>query len=316
MDEAQPETRILHIPVLLQETLDLLAVRAGGRYIDGTLGGAGHAAAILHASQPNGRLLGLDADPAAIARARQRLACFGPRATVVQSPFDEIEPIARQHDFALVDGIVLDLGLSSDQLADAARGFSFITGGRLDMRFDPTRGAPASVLVNEWSADDLADVFYRYGEERASRKIAQAIVRARPIDTAEQLARVVERVMGRGGQRIHPATRIFQALRIAVNDELDALGRTLPQTIRLLRPGGRLAIMSFHSLEDRIVKTFLKNESRDCICSPHQPVCTCNHRATLKTVTIKPVTPGIQEMRANPRARSAKLRVAERLEGH
>lgn len=309
---SQSEISTLHIPVLLQETIEALAVRAGGRYIDGTLGGGGHAVGLLHASQPDGRLLGLDADPAAVTRAQQRLAVFGPRAMLVQARFDEMEAVARAHAFAPVDGIVLDLGLSSDQLADAARGFSF-GGGALDMRFDPARGIPASVIVNEWDAGDLADLFYHYGEERASRAIARAIERARPVETAEQLARIVERAVGRGGRRIHPATRIFQALRIEVNDELGALQRALPQAVRLLRPGGRLAVIAFHSLEDRIVKTFFRDESRDCVCPPQRPACTCAHRATLKAVTHKPVTPGRSEARANPRARGAKLRVAERL---
>ncbi len=307
------EFGILHIPVLLQETIDLLAIRPGGCYIDGTLGGAGHATAILQASQPDGRLLGLDADPAAIARSRQRLAPFGVRAVAAQASFDEMEAAACQHGFEAVDGILLDLGLSSDQLADATRGFSFITGGALDMRFNPTRGEPASAIVNEWAADDLADLFYRYGEERASRKIARAIAQARPVGTAEQLAQIVERAVGRGSGRIHPATRIFQALRIAVNDELGALERVLPQTIRLLRPGGRLAVITFHSLEDRIVKTFLKSETQDCHCPPSRPVCTCGHQAVFKNVTTKPIAPGAQETRNNSRARSAKLRVAERL---
>ncbi len=304
---------ILHVPVLLQETITWLAVRPGGRYIDGTLGGAGHALAILQASQPDGRLLGLDADPAAVARAQARLAAYGHRVTLVHASFDALESIAQRFDFAPADGIVLDLGLSSDQLADPARGFSFTSHGRLDMRFDPTRGTPAGVLVNEWDADELADLFYRYGEERASRKVAQAIVRARPIETADQLARVIEQAVGRKGRRIHPATRIFQALRIAVNDELGALERVLPQAVRLLRPGGRLAIITFHSLEDRLVKTFFQREARACLCPPRQPVCACGHRATLKIMTTKPVTPGTPEVRANPRARSAKLRVVERL---
>lgn len=291
----------------------MLAVRPGGLYIDGTLGGAGHAAAILQAARPDGRLLGLDADPTAVERASRRLAAWGARAIVVHASFEAMEHIAREHGFAPVDGILLDLGLSSDQLADATRGFSFSAGGPLDMRFDPTRGVPASVLVNEWSAEALTDLFYRYGEERASRRIARAIVRARPIETAERLAQVVRQVTGRARQRLDPATKIFQALRIAVNDELGALERVLPQAVRLLRPGGRLVIIAFHSLEDRIVKQFFKDESKGCVCPPTQPVCTCNHRPSLRVVTIKPVRPGQVELRANPRARSARLRAAERI---
>jgi 16S rRNA (cytosine1402-N4)-methyltransferase len=303
----------LHVPVLLQETLDLLAIKAGGRYIDGTLGGGGHAAGILAAAQPDGRLLGFDADPAAIVRAQQRLSPFGARVVLVNASFDEMEAVARQHAFAPVDGIVLDLGLSSDQLADVTRGFSFTTDGPLDMRFNPAKGVPARVIVNEWSAEEIADVIYRYGEDHASRKIARAIERARPIETARQLAHVIEKTLGRGGKPIHPATRIFQALRIAVNDELGALARVLPQAVNLLGPGGRVAVITFHSLEDRIVKNFFQAESQDCHCPPQQPVCTCQHRATLKIITAKPVKPGESEVRANPRARSARLRVAERL---
>ncbi|MBN1888173.1 MAG: 16S rRNA (cytosine(1402)-N(4))-methyltransferase RsmH [Thermoflexales bacterium] len=321
--EARAQSRIqnlqsetLHVPVLLQETLDWLAIRPGGCYIDGTLGGGGHAAAILSAAQPGGRLLGLDADPAALARARKRLAAFGSQLVAVHGSFDEIELTARAHDLVPADGILLDLGLSSDQLADSARGFSFTALG-LDMRFDPSHGQPASSIVNEWPADELASLLYRYGEESASRKIARAIEQARPIHTAQQLAQVVEHVMGRrpvgGGRRIQPATRVFQALRIAVNDELGALERVLPQALRLLRAGGRLAIITFHSLEDRVVKTFFQMESKDCICPPERPACRCHHQAALKIITRKPVTPGTEELRANPRSRSAKLRVAERI---
>jgi 16S rRNA (cytosine1402-N4)-methyltransferase len=211
-----------------------------------------------------------------------------------------------------VDGIALDLGFSSDQLAEEARGFSF-TSGVLDMRFDMTRGQPASALVNELSIQELADVLYRYGEERASRRIARAIVAARPIQSAQQLAEVVAR--GAGGRRgkIHPATRTFQALRIAVNDELGALESVLPQAVELLRPGGRLAVITFHSLEDRIAKHFFRTESHDCICPSDQPVCSCGHRATLRVITAKPIEPSADEVAVNSRARSAKLRVVERL---
>ncbi len=302
-----------HVPVLLQETLQALAVHPGGRYIDGTVGGGGHSAALLAASAPDGRLLGLDADPAALERARERLAAEGlaSRATLVHSSFAHLKRVAAEHQWDAVDGIVLDLGLSSDQLADERRGFSFGSGG-LDMRFDPTQGQPASALVNELSASELADLLYRYGEEHASRKIARAIEAARPIESAQQLADVVARVVRRKG-KIHPATQTFQALRIAVNDELGVLEAVLPQAVELLRPGGRLAVITFHSLEDRIVKTFFRTEARDCICPPEQPVCTCGHHATIRIVTGKPIEPAAAEVAANPRARSAKLRVAERL---
>jgi 16S rRNA (cytosine1402-N4)-methyltransferase len=310
-----------HVPVLLKETLQALAVRpgsrspsGGGRYIDGTLGGGGHAIEILRASAPDGTLLALDADAAALARARERFESEGlsARVTLVHSSFADLRRVAREHGFDAVDGVALDLGLSSDQLADETRGFSFMSSG-LDMRFDPTRGQPASALVNELSAHELADLLYHNGEERASRRIARAIVAARPIQSAQQLADVVERGVGGRRGKIHPATRAFQALRIAVNDELGALESVLPQAVELLRPGGRLAVITFHSLEDRIVKNFFKTESRDCVCPPDQPVCRCGHRATLKIITAKPVEPSVDEVAVNPRARSAKLRAVERL---
>jgi len=294
--------------------LQALAIRPGGCFIDGTVGSGGHALGILQASTPGGKLLALDADTQAISRARERFACAGlsERVILVHSSFIELERVAREHGFEAVDGILLDLGLSSDQLADEARGFSF-AGLGLDMRFDPSRGHPASVLVNELPADELADILYRYGEERASRRIARAIVAARPIQSAQQLADVVARAVRSSARRIHPATRTFQALRIAVNGELDALQSVLPQAVELLRPGGRLAIITFHSLEDRIVKNFFRTESRDCLCPPGQPVCNCGHRAMLKIITARPVEPSAAEIAANPRARSAKLRAAERL---
>jgi len=301
-----------HVSVLLQETLQALAIRPGGRFIDGTLGGGGHAAAILQASSPDGTLLALDADSAALLRARERLGPFGARVTLVHSSFAELGRVAREQGWHAVEGIVLDLGLSSDQLADEARGFSF-AGLQLDMRFDQTRGEPASGLLNELSSEELADLLYRYGEERASRRIARAIVAARPIQSAQQLADVVAKAKGGQRGKIHPATQTFQALRIAVNDELGALEAVLPQAVELLKPGGRLAVITFHSLEDRIVKNFYRIESRDCICPVEQLVCTCGHRATLKIITAKPIEPTAAEVAANPRARSAKLRAAERL---
>jgi 16S rRNA (cytosine1402-N4)-methyltransferase len=301
-----------HIPVLYQETLEALAVRPGGFFIDGTCGGAGHAESILTASAPDGKLLALDADALALARARERLKPFGERVVLVHSSFAEMERIAREDGFTGVDGIVLDLGLSSDQLADESRGFSFNSTG-LDMRFDPTRGQPATALVNELNERELADLLFRYGEERASRRIAHAILAARPIESAQQLAEVVAQAVGRLRGRLHPATRTFQALRIAVNDELGALQAVLPQCVTLLKPGGRLAILTFHSLEDRIVKDFFHTESRDCICPREQPICVCGHRATLEILTRKPVVPSQAEVIGNPRARSAKLRAAQHL---
>ena len=301
-----------HVSVLLKETLHALAIRPGGIYVDGTCGGGGHAAGILDASSPDGRLLALDADPAALARARERLEPFGARVTLIHRSFAGLGRVARENGFEAVDGILLDLGLSSDQLADLARGFSFSSAG-LDMRFDPTQGQPASSLVNELDADELADILYRYGQERASRRIARAMVAARPIESAQQLADVIAKAAGGRRGRLHPATQTFQALRIAVNDELRALETTLPQCIELLKPGGRLAIITFHSLEDRIVKNFNRTESRDCICPPEQPICMCGHRARVRLLANKPVEPSPAEVADNPRARSARLRAVERL---
>ncbi len=246
--------------------------------------------------------------------ARARLAPYGERVALVHNSFARLSECARAHDFVPVDGVLLDLGLSSLQLADPSRGFAFMKPGPLDMRFDPQSGEPtAADLVNELPAEELARLLYRYGEERAARRVAEAIVAARPLRTTDELAAVVAQVLKRRG-RIHPATRTFQALRIAVNDELAALEAVLPQAVEILAPGGRLAVISFHSLEDRIVKRFLRRESRDCICPPEAPVCTCGHRAALRLITRKPIRPTPEETAANPRARSARLRVAERLE--
>ncbi len=230
----------------------------------------------------------------------------------MHSSFVRLAEIARACHFVPADGVLFDLGLSSLQLADSTRGFAFMTEGPLDMRFDPTAGGPtAAALVNHLSLEELTTLLYRYGEERQARRIAEAILATRPFHTTKDLAAIVERVVGRRG-RIHPATRTFQALRIAVNDELAALEEALPQAVEILASGGRLAVISFHSLEDRLVKHFLRRESRDCICPPGTPVCVCGHRATLRLVTRKPIRPTADEVTANPRSRSARLRVAGR----
>ena len=292
----------------------MLAPHSGGLYIDATLGGGGHAEAILEASAPEGRLLGLDADPRAIARVQQRLARFGSRAILVQANFRSIAAVARAQQFQPVDGILFDLGVSSYQFDEAGQGFSFSQEGPLDMRMDPEFGPSAADLVNTLEADELADILYRYGEERRSRRIARAIVANRPITTTTQLADVVLKAIGRRpGARLHPATRTFQALRIAVNDELGALEAALPQALELLKPGGVLAVISFHSLEDRIVKHYFRQESRDCICPPHTPVCTCGHKARIKEIHRKGLTPSPDEIARNPRSRSARLRAVRKL---
>ncbi len=303
----------MHVPVLYEEVLEYLAPRPGGRYIDATVGGGGHAEGILGRSSPDGRLLGVDRDPAALEVARQRLARFGDRVVLVQGSFRHLRVIAEERTFTSVDGILFDLGYSSFQVEDPQRGFSFHAEGPLDMRFGPDTTVTAAQLVNTLPEEELADLIFRYGEERHARRIARAIVRHRPIRTARELGTLIERTVGRRGRRIHPATRTFQALRIAVNDELGALEEALPQAVALLKPGGRLVVISFHSLEDRLVKHFLKREATDCLCPPHVPICQCGHRASLRILTKKPVTPSPEEVQRNPRARSAKLRAAERL---
>jgi 16S rRNA (cytosine1402-N4)-methyltransferase len=303
----------IHVPVLFQAVMDGLEVRLGGRYIDATVGGGGHAAGILAASSPDGRLLGLDRDPSAIETARTHLSAYPGRIVLVHSSFARLAEVAEAYRFVPADGVLFDLGLSSLQLADPTRGFAFMADGPLDMRFDPAKGGPtAATLVNRLSPEEMTALLYRYGEERHARRIAEAIVAARPLHTTKELAVVVEQVAGQRG-RIHPATRTFQALRIAVNEEMDALEAALPQAVEILAVGGRLAVISFHSLEDRVVKRFLRRESRDCICPPELPICTCDHRATVRSITRKPVRPTADEIAANPRARSARLRVAERM---
>jgi 16S rRNA (cytosine1402-N4)-methyltransferase len=302
-----------HVPVLYEEVLVWLQPRPGGRYIDATLGAGGHASGILMASNPSGRLLGLDADPGAIAFVGEILRPYGDRVVLKRANARQLGTIAPLLGFGQADGVLMDLGLSSRQLADAERGFSFSQDGPLDMRMNCSQGQNAADLVNHLPEAELADLLWRYGEERNSRRIAKAIVAARPLASTGQLADLVARTVGRR-EKIHPATRTFQALRIAVNDELQALSEALPQACNLLRSGGRLAVIAFHSLEDRLVKRFYRRESRDCLCPPEVPVCVCEHRATLKVLTPRPVRPTDDEIAQNPRSRSARLRVAERLD--
>lgn len=315
--------RAPHTPVLLEETLDGLNVRAvaaesGGFFIDGTVGAGGHAAAILDLA-PGAILLGLDRDPRSLDVARARLNEFGERAILVHASYESMAQVGPPHGFqpGQIDGVLLDLGLSSMHVDEPARGFAFRQDGSLDMRFDPSAGGPtAAALVNGLDADALAEILYRYGEEQDSRRIARAIIAARPLHTTGELAQVIAASSrpARGSRPgIHPATQTFQALRIAVNDELGILERSLPIAVSMLRPGGRLAIISFHSLEDRIVKNYLRTESTDCLCPPQQPICTCGHKASLRLIRRKPVMAGETEIAANPRSRSARLRVAERL---
>ncbi|RPI87107.1 MAG: 16S rRNA (cytosine(1402)-N(4))-methyltransferase RsmH [Chloroflexi bacterium] len=301
-----------HRPVLYNKIIHALQPHQGGFYVDGTVGAGGHAWGILEASSPNGRLLGLDLDPHALDLARERLAPFGERAVLVQASYITLLQQLKALGWNAVDGILLDLGLSSMQLDTPERGFSFQADAPLDMRFDPAAPVTAADLVNDLPENELADLLYRYGEERKSRQIAREIVRSRPVATTRQLTQIVARAVGRKASKIDPSTRTFQALRIAVNRELEAVEDVLPKAVQVLKPGGRLAVISFHSLEDRIVKKFFRKESQDCICPPRQPVCTCGHKATLAEQNRQPITPSEAEVKENPRSRSAKLRVAER----
>jgi 16S rRNA (cytosine1402-N4)-methyltransferase len=315
-----------HIPVMLEEVLKFLQPKAGGHYVDGTLGGGGHAGAILERSAPDGRVLGIDSDAQALARVERGLAAAirDKRLVLVHGNFAELARIVDEAGFvSSVDGVLLDLGFSSDQVDDPERGFSFSVDGPLDMRLDQSQELTAADLVNSLSEQELADIFWRYGEETRSRQIAWRIVQERsrgPITRTTQLARLATAGVPYKPGLIHPATRVFQALRIAVNSELERLEAALPQIVDVLRAGktgytegdgGRMVIISFQSLEDRLVKRFMRREAMDCICPPGTPVCVCNHKATLRLLTPKPVTPTKQEILVNPRARSAKLRAAE-----
>lgn len=312
---SQEISSLAHTPVLLKETIQALDVQDGGRYIDCTVGGGGHAAAILEMSSPGGQLLGLDADPEAVKTARARLEGFGKSALILNDNFVNLEAICIKRDFMPVHGILLDLGLSSRQLGEGGRGFSFQTDAPLDMRFNPEQRVSAADIINNSSEAELAYIIRTYGEESCGYRIARRIIRERPLKTTAELAGVIEQVVHRRG-KIHPATRTFQALRIAVNHELDNLEAALEQAVRLLGYGGRLVVISYHSLEDRIVKRFMQQESKGCICPPGTPSCICRHKPSLKLVSRKVITPSAEEIKRNPRSRSAKLRVAERIVNH
>ena len=301
-----------HLPVLYKTIITALHPRSPGRYIDGTLGAAGHAAGILAGAVPEGELLGLDLDPQALAIARETLAPFGGRAHIVQASYTTMKDEAAKLGWDAVDGIVLDFGVSSMQLDTPERGFSFLSDGPLDMRFSPNAALSAADLVNSFSEEELADIIFRYGEDRLARRIARSIVGNRPIHTTGQLADLIQKSIGRP-ERIHPATRTFQALRIAVNEELASIESVLPIAVSLLGLGGRLAVISFHSLENRIVKEYFRRESRDCICPPRQPICTCGHKAIITEVNRKPIEADEEETKENSRARSAKLRIVQKI---
>jgi 16S rRNA (cytosine1402-N4)-methyltransferase len=314
------EQEVGHLPVMLEEVILALSPHPGSFQIDATVGGGGHAVRILEAANPGGRLLGIDADPRAIERTSARLSGFGDRAVVRQANFEAMAEVASDNGFEHVDGILMDLGLSSQQLDSDDRGFSFRSSDALDMRFDTRSGIPASEVIATYGEDRLADVFRRHGEEPHARRIARAIVAERErsaIETPARLAEIVTRATPRPRdgrrRRIHPATRVFQALRIEVNRELETLPIALESAVDLLKPDGRLCVISYHSLEDRIVKRFLARERRGCTCPPELPVCVCGKQPRMASVGAQPQLPSDQEVATNPRARSAKLRAARRL---
>jgi 16S rRNA (cytosine1402-N4)-methyltransferase len=303
----------VHVPVLVDEVITALQPRRGGHFVDCTVGLGGHAAAILEKISPSGRLLGIDADPEAIRISQDKLSDYGEAVTLVNDNFINLEAICKRYHFHPVDGILFDLGVSSLQLDTAERGFSFHLDAHLDMRFNPEQGLAASDIVNRFSEQELAKLIERYGEERHSRRIARHIVQNRPIATTTELAQLVEQAVAGKRARIHPATRTFMALRIAVNSELQNLELALKQTLNLLRPGGRLTVISYHSLEDRIVKQFMRDAASSCLCPPGTVICCCGHVPTLKLISRKVIKPTSLETESNPRSRSAKLRIAERL---
>ena len=303
-----------HTPVMAQEVVSALEVKPLGTYIDCNVGEGGHSLAIVDAANPRPRLLGIDLDAESLIVARRRLEAYQDTVVLVQGNFRDVGAIAEEHGFKPVDGVLFDLGLSSLQVDTGSRGFSFRQEARLDMRFDPGQETTAYNIVNEYSEESLADVIFRLGEERRSRRVARAIVRRRPIETTIQLADVVTQALGRPARgRIHPATKTFQAIRMAVNKELDNLERGLEQALELLRSGGRVAVISYHSLEDRLVKNKLRHEASDCICPPETPICICGHKASIRLVNRKVIKPTQAEVQANPRSRSARMRVAERI---
>lgn len=299
---------------MVEEVLTALQIKPNGAYIDCTTGEGGHSLAILSAVSPAPRLLSLDLDSQALLVAKQRLEQFGDNVTLVNSSYANMKALAEEHGFAPADGILLDLGISSLQVNEGDRGFSFNKEAPLDMRFDTNQQVTAYEIVNGYLEESLANTIYQLGDERRSRRIARAIVRNRPIETTTRLAEVVARAAGGSGKsRIHPATKTFQAIRMAVNGELDNIQQGLQQAIEILATGGRLAVISYHSLEDGLVKNKLRHEALSCICPPEVPICVCEHKPTVKLVPRRVIKPSDEEVRGNPRSRSARMRVAERI---
>ena len=306
-----------HVSVLLEECIDGLNIKPDGIYVDGTLGGAGHSSRIA-AKLTTGRLIGIDRDPVALKAAGERLAPFADRVTLVHSNFCEIKQVLRDLEIPGVDGILLDLGVSSPQLDDAQRGFSYMADAPLDMRMNSQDSLSAYTVVNTWPQEELKRILYNYGEERYAPQIAAAICRKRevkPIETTLELVDIIRSAMPPAAlrEKQHPAKRSFQAIRIAVNDELGSVEKVMRDAVDCLNPGGRLTIITFHSLEDRIVKTGMADAAKGCTCPPNFPVCVCGNKPKVKLVTRKPIVSGEEELEMNPRARSAKLRVCEKI---
>lgn len=304
----------MHRAVLLEETIENVLTNPAGIYVDCTVGGGGHLSRLAERISREGFLVGLDKDLDVLQATRERLSID--RLLLIQSDFRHLQSVLQEHDVDLVDGIMMDLGVSSFQLDEAERGFSFHEDAPLDMRMDRSQEFSARDLLNSWEEASIVGILFEYGEERYARRIARAIVQARekkPIETTLELVDIIRgAVPARYSRETHPARRSFQAIRIAVNGELDALKMVLPQAIELLKPGGRLCVISFHSLEDRIVKRYFQDEARSCVCPPGMPVCTCDHQSRVKIVTKKPIQSSAEEVEQNPRARSAKLRVAQK----
>ena len=306
-----------HVSVLLDECIEGLAIKPEGIYVDGTLGGAGHSSQIA-ARLTTGRLIGIDRDEVALAAAGKRLAPYSDRVTLVHSNFCEIASVLQQLKVPGVDGILLDLGVSSPQLDDGSRGFSYMVDAPLDMRMDASDSLNAHTVVNTWTYEELKRILYEYGEERFAPQIASAICKRRetaPIATTLELVDVIRSAMPASAlrEKQHPAKRSFQAIRIAVNDELNSVARVMEDAIPKLNPGGRLAVITFHSLEDRIVKNAMAAAAKGCTCPPSFPVCVCGKKPKVKIITRKPIVSGEEELERNPRARSAKLRICEKL---
>lgn len=306
-----------HTPVLLDEVLTLFKENGVSRFVDGTLGGAGHSSALLEAL-PDAEMLGIDQDPNAIAAATEKLQKYGNRARVARGQYADMQSIASEHNFSGINGILLDIGVSSPQIDSAERGFSFRFDGPLDMRMNPEASLTAAQILNTYSEQELADIFFNYGEERRSRQVARAVVRrreAQPWTNTAEFAELVSSVVGKANQHgLNPATRCFQALRIAVNDELGQLQRGLESALELLEPNGILAVISFHSLEDRKIKQFFNYQAAECVCPPGLPVCVCGKVKTMEVLTKKAIRPSEEEMERNPRSTCSKLRAAKKLD--